>query len=167
MRLELGRRADYGIRAAIDLARHHEEGGRRKAREIADDMDVPPNYVPHVLADLVRADLVVSLAGPAGGYLLARPPDQITMLAVIRAVDEDPTSRVCVLRGGPCRWDDSCAVHDLWAEAQQAMLSTLERATLADVLEVDATLDTDPLECRDRDAGAAAQATDGATGATL
>ena len=141
MRLELGRRADYGIRAAIDLARHHEDGVRRKARQIAEEMDVPATFVPQVLADLVRADLAVSLAGPSGGYLLACPPEEISILAVIRAVDDDPSSRVCVLRGGPCRWDDSCAVHELWADAQQAMLRRLDEATLADVVAADRVIE--------------------------
>jgi Rrf2 family transcriptional regulator, iron-sulfur cluster assembly transcription factor len=141
MRLELGRKSDYAVRAAIDLARHHEAGVRRKARQIADDMDIPANYVPQVLADLVRAGIAVSTAGPSGGYVLARPPGEISLLAVIRAVDDDPTSRVCVLRGGPCRWDDSCAVHVLWFEAQQAMLGKLDQATLAEVTEFDAALE--------------------------
>jgi Rrf2 family transcriptional regulator, iron-sulfur cluster assembly transcription factor len=143
MRLELGRRADYGIRAAIDLAHHYATGERRKARQIAEAMDVPATYVPQVLADLVRAELAVSLAGPSGGYLLARPPEEVSLLAVIRAVDDDPASRVCVLRGGPCRWEDSCAVHGLWFEAQQAMLERLDQATLAEVIEVDAAIEAD------------------------
>ena len=141
MRLELGRRADYGIRAAIDLAHHYASGERRKARQIAEEMDVPATYVPQVLADLVRADLAMSLAGPSGGYRLARPPEEISLLTVIHAVDDDPSSRVCVLRGGPCRWDDSCAVHGLWFDAQQAMLQRLDQATLAEVVAVDAAID--------------------------
>jgi Rrf2 family transcriptional regulator, iron-sulfur cluster assembly transcription factor len=145
VRLELGRRSDYGIRAAIDLARHHESGVRRKAREIAEEMDVPATYVPQVLADLVRAGIALSTAGPSGGYLLALPPAEVSLLAVIRAVDDDPTSQVCVLRGGPCRWDDSCAVHVLWSEAQQAMLERLDRATLADVVEHDAAIEAGTL----------------------
>jgi Rrf2 family transcriptional regulator, iron-sulfur cluster assembly transcription factor len=142
MRLEMGRRADYGIRAAIDLARHHPTGNRRKARQIADDMDVPHNYVHHVLADLVHAGIAVSVAGPSGGYQLAVPPDQVTMLAVIRAVDDDPSAKVCVMRGGPCDSEDSCAVHLLWADAQQAMLARLDGSTLADVVVADAALET-------------------------
>jgi Rrf2 family transcriptional regulator, iron-sulfur cluster assembly transcription factor len=141
MRLEMGRRADYGIRAAIDLARHHDTGVRRKARQIAETMDVPTTYVPQVLADLVRAELAVSLAGPSGGYLLARPPEEVSLLAIILAVDDDPVSRVCVLRGGPCHWEDSCAVHVLWSDAQQAMLDRLEQATLAEVLAYDAAIE--------------------------
>ena len=141
MRLELGRHSDYAIRAAIDLARHHAAGSRRKAREIADEMDVPATYVPQILADLVRAGIAVSTAGPAGGYLLARPPGEVSLLEVIRAADDDPASKVCVLRGGPCRWDGACAVHTFWFDAQQAMLGKLEQTTLADVVAADTALE--------------------------
>jgi Rrf2 family protein len=141
VRLELGRRADYGIRAMTDLARHHEAGVRRKAREIADEMAIPSTYVGQVLADLVRAGLAVSTAGRWGGYELARAPGEVSLLAVIRAVDDEPGSTVCVLRGGPCRWEDRCAVHVPWFEAQQAMLERLDRATLAEVIERDLALE--------------------------
>ena len=141
MRLELGRRADYGIRATIDLARHHHEGVRRKARQIADEMEIPPTFVAQVLADLVRAGFVTSTAGPSGGYTLSRPPAEITLLAVVRAVNGEPGSSVCVLRGGPCRWDDFCAVHVPWYRAQQAMIEQLEATTFAEVVAIDAALD--------------------------
>jgi len=141
MQLELGRRADYAIRAAVDLARHAGDGGRRKARAIADVMEIPASYVPQILAELVRAGLVASVAGRGGGYTLARPPDEIDLLAVVQAVDGEMVSTVCVLRGGPCRWDDMCAVHVPWARAQQAMLDSLGETTLADLVEIDAALE--------------------------
>jgi Rrf2 family transcriptional regulator, iron-sulfur cluster assembly transcription factor len=141
MRLELGRRADYGIRATIDLARRHGSGRRRKAREIAEEMDIPASFVPQVLADLVRAGIVASTAGPAGGYELARDPGEITLLTVVEAVDGEAGSTVCVLRGGPCRWDDFCAVHVPWARAQQAMIDELRQTTFAEVISIDQALE--------------------------
>jgi hypothetical protein len=81
------------------------------------------------------------VAGPSGGYLLARPPEEISLLAVIRAVDDDPASRVCVLRGGPCRWDDSCAVHTCGSRRSRRCWPRLDQATLAEVIEVDAAID--------------------------
>jgi Rrf2 family transcriptional regulator, iron-sulfur cluster assembly transcription factor len=149
MRLELGRRADYAIRAAVDLARHAAEGGRRKARDIAETMEIPSSYVPQILAELVRAGLVSSVAGRSGGYVLARPPERISLLEVVRSVDGEVVSTVCVLRGGPCRWDDMCAVHVPWARAQQAMLGSLEQTSLGDLVEIDAALEGGTYEVPD------------------
>ena len=134
MRLELGRRADYGIRAIVDLARYAHHPQRRTTRVIAEAMDIPVGYLPQILAELVRAELAISVPGRDGGYHLARDPHDIDLLEVLQAVDGEPRSTVCVLRGGPCRWDDRCAVHDPWSRAQEAMLQTLSSTTLADVV---------------------------------
>jgi len=144
--MELGRRADYAIRAVVDLARHHESDERRKARAIADEMEIPASYVPQILAELVRAELVTSVAGRDGGYRLARPIDQISLVEVIRAVEGELGSTVCVLRGGPCRWEDVCAVHVPWARAQNAMLDELAGSTLAELVEIDAAIDAGTYE---------------------
>lgn len=149
MRLELGKRADYAIRAAVDLARHAAQGERRKARDIAEAMAIPSSYVPQILAELVRAELVGSVAGRSGGYVLAKPPAQISLLEVVQAVDGEMVSSVCVLRGGPCRWDDMCAVHVPWSRAQQAMLSSLGQTTLHELVEIDAALDDGTYEVPD------------------
>lgn len=140
MRLELGRRADYAIRAAVDLARHAGDGTRRKAREISEEMEIPVSYVPQILAELVRSELAVSLAGRDGGYALSRPPEEVSLLEVVRAVEGEVVSSSCVLRGGPCRWDDVCAVHVPWARAQYALLGSLADTSLAELMDIDIAL---------------------------
>lgn len=149
MRLELGRRADYAIRAAVDLASHHGDGQRRKARAISDEMSIPTSYTPQILAELVRAEIAVSMAGRDGGYALARPPERVTLLDVVRSVEGEVVSTACVLRGGPCRWDDMCAVHVPWAEAQYALLDSLDGTSLADLVAIDLALQDDTYELPD------------------
>lgn len=143
MELSLGRRADYALRAALDLARHD---GRRKSREIGEEMDVPMTFLPQIMAELVRAGLVDSHAGPKGGYVLARPAADISLLEVIESVEGDPASTECVLRGGPCRWEGICAMHVPWSQAQQAMLDQLAATSLADVAAIDEELAQDAYE---------------------
>lgn len=138
MELSLGRRADYALRAVLDLARHGDD--RRKSREIGDEMGVPMTYLPQIMAELVRSGLVDSVAGPHGGYVLARPAADISLLEVIEAAEGDPASTECVLRGGPCRWDGICAMHVPWSRAQQAMLDQLGATSLADVAAIDEAL---------------------------
>jgi Rrf2 family protein len=137
--LSLGKRADYTVRAMVDLARHHGDG-RRKTAEIAAEMDIPLSYLPQLLAQLVRAGLVVSVAGRKGGYVLARPPEEISLLDAIEVADGPMVALVCVLRGGPCRWDEACAIHEPWARAQQAFRDSLAATTFAEVAAIDAAL---------------------------
>lgn len=146
MKMELGKRADYAVRAAVDLARHAQGGARRKARAIAEEMDIPASYVPQILAELVRARIAASVAGPDGGYVLARDASDINLLEVIEAIDGELVSTSCVLRSGPCRWDDMCAVHIPWARAQFAMLDTLAETSLAELVANDRALEAGTYE---------------------
>jgi Rrf2 family transcriptional regulator, iron-sulfur cluster assembly transcription factor len=138
--LSLGRKADYAIRATVFLARR--DGGRRfKVREIAEEMEVPASYLPQIMAELVRSAIVSSEAGPRGGYSLARQPAAISLLDVIEAVEGYPASQVCVIRGGPCRWDEVCAIHVPWSRAQGAMVEQLRATSFAAITAHDAELE--------------------------
>jgi Rrf2 family transcriptional regulator, iron-sulfur cluster assembly transcription factor len=140
MKIRLGRRGDYAVRAALHLARAHGDA-RRKAREIAVAMDVPVSYLPQILGDLVRAGIVSSAAGPEGGYELAREPGDVSLLDVVLAVDEGPRQTECVLSGGPCRWETACAVHAPWVRAQEALMAEMAATTFAVLADEDARLE--------------------------
>ncbi len=139
MELQLGKRADYTVRAVLDLACHHGDG-RRKAAAIAERRAIPPSYLPQLLAELVRAGIVESVAGRNGGYALARDPSEITLLEVVEVVDGHLVSTECVLRGGPCRWEDACAMHDPWARAQEALRGSLATTTFDEIAAADDAL---------------------------
>ena len=130
MRLELTKRADYAIRAALALG----EAGpdeRLSVRRIAAEQSIPARFLPRVMADLVAAGLVEGMAGRSGGYRLARPAADISLLDLIEAVEGDSLRRVCVLRGGPCRLNGVCAVHEVFAAAQEDMIRRFRSATVA------------------------------------
>lgn len=132
MQITLGKRGDYAIRAVLDVARHA-GGGRRKTREIADAMNIPPKYLSQILAVLVRQGIMVASAGRDGGYALARPASAISLLDVVSAVEDAVGIQTCLLRGIPCAADSTCAVHDAWFRAQDALLGELAAATFADL----------------------------------
>lgn len=136
MDLRLGKRADYSIRAVLDLARHYGDG-RRTAAQIAEEMAVPRAYLPALLAELVRTGIVVSTPGRGGGYELARDPEDVTLLEVIEHADGPITSTECVLRGGPCRWSDACAIHEPWAESQSAFRTQLASVSFQRIVRED------------------------------
>lgn len=131
MRLELTRRGDYGVRAMLVLARPG--AGLMTAAQLAAETDIPPNIVPQVMGDLVRAGLAANRRGRSGGYRLARPAGEIDLLSVIEAVEGDRRRTTCVLRGGPCGRDGSCGVHDAFFRAQEAVFTTLAAVSLDQV----------------------------------
>jgi Rrf2 family iron-sulfur cluster assembly transcriptional regulator len=129
MRLELTRRGDYAVRAMVALA-HAPNGPPLSVRRIAESMAIPRQILPSVMRELVRAGLVVAVAGRAGGYRLARPATEINLLQVVEAIEGETRRITCVLRGGPCGRDGHCAVHDTFFAAQEAIRSELASATL-------------------------------------
>lgn len=137
MQMTLGSKGDYSVRAVLDLARSYGVS-RRKAREISDKMDIPPKYLPQVLGDLIRAGLVESVAGPDGGYSLARRPQEISLLEVVEAAEGPIRNTKCLMRGGPCHWEDACSLHAAWAEAQDKMVVQLAKTSFAQLARQDA-----------------------------
>lgn len=132
MRLELTRRGDYAVRAMLALASDPSDGPL-SARRIAARMEIPPRFLPQVMSDLAAAGLVEGTPGRAGGYRLSRSPARISLIEVIEAVEGDSRRQTCALRGGPCGVDGTCAIHDVFSAAQEALLREFAEATLADL----------------------------------
>jgi len=130
MDLQLSRRADYAVRAALFLAEAWGDGAYRKIREISAAMSIPRSFSPQVLGDLVRAGLVEARAGREGGYRLARPPAGVSLLEVVEASEGKLLPQRCTLRGIACDPNNPCPVHPAWFEAAQALRSSLAGATL-------------------------------------
>ncbi len=145
MQIALGRRGDYAVRSMIALARAHGTG-RRKARQIAELMDIPERFLPQVVAPLVRGGLVIATAGPDGGYALARPPQEITLLDVVEASEGPVSGSRCLLQGGPCDWEQVCPAHYAWSRAHAALSRELRRTTLKELADNDARIEAGTFE---------------------
>ena len=145
MRLELTRRGDYAVRASLAIALL-EDGRPVSARRIAELMGIPTRFLAHVLTDLVRAGIAVGTAGRSGGYRLASPAAEIDLLRVVDAVEDRGEPQRCVLRGGPCRLDGTCVVHDAFSAATAAMRRELAAAKLGDLAAEGSALQLRPRE---------------------
>jgi Rrf2 family protein len=133
MRLELTHRGSYAIRAVLALARAA-DGEVVPARAVAKEMDIPARFLPQVLGDLGRAGIVEARLGRAGGYRLSRDPAKISLLDVIEASEGDARRQTCVLTGKACDGRDPCDVHEMFFDAQEAILARLDDVSIADVI---------------------------------
>jgi Rrf2 family protein len=133
MRLELTRRADYAIRAMLLLGRTVE--APLSGARIAHASEIPPRFLPHVMADLARAGLVVAAIGRRGGYALTDAGRTASVLEVVEAIEGDTRRRTCVLRGGACRNDGACEVHEVFAGAQEALRARLSATTIQELVD--------------------------------
>ncbi len=143
MKVTLGRRGDYAVRAMLNVARHSPR--RRKARQIVAEMDLPARYSTQILGALVNAGLLEAQAGPEGGYTLGRPAADINLLEVVEVAEGPVTLDQCTLRGGPCDWIESCPIHESWAAAQEAFTARLRRTSFAALAAADAAIESGAL----------------------
>ena len=132
MRLTFTKQGDYAVRAMLALARSDPDAWLSVAR-ISGSMSMPQRFLPRVMRDLGEAGLVEARTGRAGGYRLARPASEITLLDVLAAADPEDESRRCVLRGIPCGLDGRCAVHDVFDEARGALDQRLASTSLEEL----------------------------------
>ena len=85
--MKLSVKSDYAARAVLGLARHHHTGAALRVEQLAEEQNIPSNYLVQILIELKAQGIARSLRGKEGGYLLAKPPSEISMADVLRAVD--------------------------------------------------------------------------------
>jgi Rrf2 family transcriptional regulator, cysteine metabolism repressor len=84
--MKLSAKSDYAARAVIGLARHYQSGESMRVEALAAEQGIPPNYLVQILIELKSQQIVKSVRGKEGGYLLARAPAEITLGDVLRCV---------------------------------------------------------------------------------
>jgi Rrf2 family protein len=125
-------KADYAIRAAIELAVAAGEGPVKGDR-IAQAQGIPLKFLENILTEMRRAGLVRSQRGAEGGYWLALPPEEITVADVIRAV-EGPIANVRGLPPEEVEYAGSAAkLQEVWVAVRANLRAVLESVTLADL----------------------------------
>src|SRR5208282_6540868 len=84
--VKLSIKSDYAARAVLWLSQHYHEGAARTVEDMVSAQGIPPNYLVQILIELKSAQIVKSQRGKEGGYLLARPPAQISFGDVLRCI---------------------------------------------------------------------------------
>jgi len=130
--MKITRQADYAIRAMVYLS-HPSVNRRVPTGVIAEAEGIPHPFLTKVISQLSTAGLVVTSRGMGGGVLLARSPEEITLLHVIQAVDGPILISHCLLRSNTSEIESYCAVHDTWANIQAHLVRDLESVTMAEL----------------------------------
>ncbi len=120
-------RARYAIRALYDLA-FHRRGQAAQAKEIAARQQIPARFLTQILQDLRKAGLVEARRGPGGGYGLARPPGQISLADVLRAV----RGALPEMFGFDADASDNDVPAAVWGDVRVRLTEVLEGTTLQD-----------------------------------
>jgi Rrf2 family protein len=130
--VRISAKTDYALRAAIELASLNSDGPV-KGEAIATAQDIPLRFLENILGDLRNAGIVESRRGVPRGYLLARPPEEIALADVVRAVD-GPLANVAGTRPNQLEYTGSAEqLREIWVGVRAALRSVLEETTIADV----------------------------------
>jgi Rrf2 family protein len=132
VQVQISAKTDYAIRALLNLASHEPE--LVKVDTIVREQGLPRKFVEAILGELRRAQLVRSQRGADGGYALARPAAEITLGAVIRAVD-GPLAEVRGLRPHETNYAGVAEyLPEVWVAVRSSLRRVLDEVTLAQVL---------------------------------
>ena len=147
--MRVSAKVDYALRATAELAAARlddDRAGPVKGERLASSQQIPLNFLENILLELRRSGIVASQRGAEGGYWLAKPPAEVTVADVIRAV-EGPIATVRGSRPEDVGYTGAAAaLRDVWIELRTSMRGVLESTTLADLVVRSSTEQSRPEE---------------------
>src|ERR1039458_1578553 len=150
--MKLSLRGEYALRAMLVLGLNYEKPVVR-IQAISDQQNIPKRFLEQILNDLKSAGFVQSRRGVAGGYRLARKPEQITLAAVVRHVEGALAPVSCVserfYESCSCPDEARCAIRSVMKEVRDAIVKILEGVTIAELCQRARLLEARPFGALD------------------
>ena len=124
--MRLSTRAQYAVRAMVDLALFS-DGRPVNLKEIAQREEIPLNYLEQLFFRLKKGNIVTSVRGPGGGYVLAREGSEIKVGEIVTAVEEPLNPVNCLDVGAePCPRLSRCVTHTVWKDLGERIRAAAE-----------------------------------------
>lgn len=131
--MRISAKAEYACLAMLELAASYTQPQPVRVRSIAETHKISQRFLVQILLQLKTAGLVVSVRGAAGGYQLARDPEQISLADVIRAIDKEALKPLPI-SAGPGSNAARQVLHDAWREVQMEQQRLLDELTLMELV---------------------------------
>ncbi len=132
--MKITQAVEYGILGVIYLARQP-EGRLVMIDEICENEAVPKSFLAKIFQSLTKAGIVRSRQGAGGGFALTRKPEDISILNVVEAIEGKIALQRCLEDFPDCPKFESCALTNVLAEAQAAVVDVFNRRTIADLIQ--------------------------------
>jgi len=130
--LRFTKRADYGLMAVHYIAAHGDDGAV-SAKRIAEEFHIPQERLAKILQRLAKKRLITSHNGPKGGYVLTRPPQEMTVGQVVRALEGPVRIVSCMVEDDDCPQFSRCNLRGPVQKIQAGISSVLDTMTLAEL----------------------------------
>jgi Rrf2 family protein len=126
--MQITRQADYAVRAILYLARQG-SGMRVSTAQVAQEQHIPPTFLAKIISQLSTAGVVRATRGARGGITLARPPEEISLLEIVEAIDGPVSLNECTHNPDLCTMGDTCSVREVWCDVRVELVNRLKRTT--------------------------------------
>ncbi len=131
--MKISTKGRYGVRMMLSLVLHYEKG-TLALKTIAKEQGISEKYLEQIIGPLTKSGVVKSYRGAQGGYILARPPAEITVGEVLEILEGSLSPVECV-DSHSCPHADLCVSLTLWSRIKDAVHEVVDNTTLADMAE--------------------------------
>lgn len=132
--MKLSTKGKYGLKAMFELAKSSNEGPV-SLRYISKQQNISDQYLEQIFSSLKKANLVKSIRGAQGGYLLSKPANEITVADILKVLEGDLAFTECLLDSEACENFDSCSTRYVWAQIKKAIENVTMSISLQDMVD--------------------------------
>lgn len=134
--MKLSTKGKYGVIAMLDLA-VHSSGETVTIKSIAERQNISESYLEQLFAVLRKSGLIKSSRGSQGGYMLAEKPGEITVGAILRAMEGSLAPVSCIAEDNPseCGRADDCVTKHVWKSIRDSIYRVVDSITLEELVE--------------------------------
>lgn len=133
--MRISTKGRYGLRILLDLAAHQTDKRPRLIREIAKSQQISDKYVSRLILALRDAGIVDSLRGARGGYSIAKPLDQVTLLEAIETMEGPLEVVECLAGAATCERAAACGPRQFWRQFNDEIRGILQKYTVQDLFD--------------------------------
>ena len=134
--MKISTKCRYGIRALVEIAKNSSSSPMTRS-SIAKSQGIPDSYLENILIALKHGNIVTSIRGAGGGFILSRPPEEIDLLDVYEVLQGSITLLDCVDCPEVCDRSGNCVVRPVWLEMQEAQKAVLRSKSIKNLIEME------------------------------
>lgn len=134
--MKLSTKCRYGVRAVFEIAKNYNQIPTKR-KNIAKKQDLDESYLENILIDLKNANIVSSIRGVNGGFVLKMPPQTITILKIVESLQGTLTPLECLVDTTVCQKVESCVTRPVWQKLKDAQEEVLSSFTIQDLLDTE------------------------------
>ncbi len=127
--MKITKKVRYGLRAMIEINLKKSSSGILQ-KDISANQEIPLKFLDSIITDLRNAGLILNFAGKRSGYILSRPPGEISVYDIFRAFEPELTLVNCACPGNICNRISICPATDYWSDLNNAIKNQMKSTTL-------------------------------------